>query len=297
MSSDHVEYHAADPPADLPSCDTIVQQCAAAGFRQNGICFEVEDSPRFWIKYSDDITLGEALTQNQVAQIVNADPTSVVRVPEVYFVFSRQPYRYIVMQHVAGDTVASRQLREGKYVKGDVAAVAAAVKQLTSIRVPAGTSPGHVGGGRIGHNFFLDCQSSCEYPTVGHLQKQINKVCFQVLLVPRTDIPAAPVANKLVAPQNFSVDFSGETAEGLVLCPSNIDPSNFIISSEGTAFAIDFARTGYMPPSFVSYSLTHWKPFTRMVARLVQYPKSANLIAMQVAAGQLVITGNNLLGE
>jgi hypothetical protein len=169
MSSDQVEYHAADPPADLPSCDTIVQQCAAAGFRQNGICFEVEGSPRFWIKYSDDITLGEALTQNQVAQILNADPTSVVRVPEVYFVFSRQPYRYIVMQHVAGDTVASRQLREGKYVKGDVAAVAAAVKQLTSIRVPAGTSPGHVGGGRIGHNFFLDCQSSCEYPTVGHL--------------------------------------------------------------------------------------------------------------------------------
>jgi hypothetical protein len=105
------------------------------------------------------------------------------------------------------------------------------------------------------------------------------------------------VANKLVAPQNFSVDFSGETAEGLVLCPSNIDPSNFIISSEGTAFAIDFARTGYMPPSFVSYSLAHWKPFTRMVARLVQYPKSLNLIAMQVAAGQLVITGNNLLGE
>jgi hypothetical protein len=137
---------------------------------------------------------------------VNAGPASVVRVPEVYFVFSRQRRRYIVMQHIAGDTVASRQLREGKYVKGDVAAVAAAVKQLINIRVPAGTSPGHIGGGCIGHDFFLDCRSSCEYPTVGHLQTQINRVCFQVLSVPPTDIPAGQVANKLVAPQNVSVD-------------------------------------------------------------------------------------------
>jgi hypothetical protein len=60
---------------------------------------------------------------------------------------------------------------------------------------------------------------------------------------------------------------------------------------------IDFGRTGHIPPSFVSYSLAYWKPFTRMVARLVQYPNSANLIAMKVAAGQLVITDNNSLGE
>jgi hypothetical protein len=118
---------------------------------------------------------------------VNADPASVARVPEVYFVFSRQRRRYIVMQHIAGDTVASRQLREG--IKGDVAAVAAAVKQLISIRVPAGTSPGHIGGGCISHDFFLDCQSSWEYPTVGHLQTQINKVRFQVLSVPPLTFP------------------------------------------------------------------------------------------------------------
>jgi hypothetical protein len=106
------------------------------------------------------------------------------------------------------------------------------------------------------------------------------------------------LANKLVAPQGLSVDYSSEIAGGLVLCPNDIDPSNFIIDSEGMVFAIDFGRTGYMPPSYVSYSFeSDWAKFARLVARLVKYPKSANLLAMQVAAGLLVISGNNSLGK
>ncbi|CAA7259041.1 unnamed protein product [Cyclocybe aegerita] len=161
MSVEQLEYYAADAPADLPPRERIVQRCGTGCF-QNGICFKIEGIPRFWIKYGTDITLGEAHTQDQVAQIVNADPTSAVRVPKVYLVFSRERCRYIIMEYVAGDTVASRRLSDGKYVKDDLAAVAAAVKQLISIRVPAGASPGHVGGGPIGHDFFLDGQSSCE---------------------------------------------------------------------------------------------------------------------------------------
>jgi hypothetical protein len=115
-----------------------------------------------------------------VAQIVNAGPASVVGVPEVYLVFSCERCRYIFMQHVVGSTVASRRSSKGKYAEGDLAAVAAAVMQLTSIHVPANTPPGHVGGGPIGHDFFLECKSTCEYFTVRHLQAhwQINKVCF-----------------------------------------------------------------------------------------------------------------------
>ncbi|KAK0184570.1 hypothetical protein F5146DRAFT_1125562 [Armillaria mellea] len=233
-----IEYRASDLPADLPPLDRIVQHCAAAGYRQNGTYFAVQGIPRFWIKYGTSITLGEALTQDQVAQIVNADPTSIVRVPQVYLVFLRERCRYIVMQDIAGDTVAHRQPSPGRYANGDVAAVAAAVKQLIGLRVPAGTPPGHVGGGSIGHDFFLECKSTSEYPTVGDLQAQVNKA--------------------------------------LVLCPSDIDPSNFIVDLEGKVFAIDFGRTGYMPPSYVSYSLAQPKAFTKSVARLVGYPKSAN---------------------
>jgi len=55
-----------------------------------------------------------------------------------------------------------------------------------------------------------------------------------------------------------------------------------------------------MPPSYVSYSFESnlAKSFTRLVARrvkLLKYPKSANLLAMQVAAGLLVISGNDSL--
>ncbi len=48
----------------------------------------------------------------------------------------------------------------------------------------------------------------------------------------------------LVAHQDLKVDFSSEAADGIVLCPSDIDPSNFMIDSKGTLFAIDFGRIG-----------------------------------------------------
>jgi len=277
MSSvDQVEYRATHIPAGLPSCDAIVKLCAEAGYNQNGIDFPVEGTPGFWIKYGASVTLGEARTQDHVAQIVNADATSVVRVPKVYLVFSREPCRYIIMDKVVGNTVASRQPSKRRHAEGDLEAVAAAIGRLTSIRAPPNTPPGHIGGGFIGHDFFLECQATCEYSTVGDLEAQINN---------------------LLAPRRLSVDFSSEITAGLVLCPSDIDPSNFIVGTNGQLFAIDFGRTGYMPSSFVSYSLaTSPKYFTRLVARLVCYPESSNLRAMQEAAGMLVISGNNSLG-
>lgn len=121
---------------------------------------------------------------------------------------------------------------------------------------------------------------------------------FQYLVL-TADTPATgtPVANKVVGTHKLRVDFSSEIASagGLVLCPDDIDPSNFIIDSDGTVFAIDFGRTGYMPPSYVSYSLkmANLKPFTRLVASLVDYPESAYLLGMYKAAAQFVTLGNS----
>jgi hypothetical protein len=183
MSSvDQVEHRATPIPAGLPSCDTIVKLCADAGYSQNGIDFLVEGTSGFWIKYGAGVTLGEALTQVHVAQVVNANATSAVRIPKVYLVFSRESCRYIIMDKVEGNTVASRQPSKGRYAQGDLKAVATAIKQLTtsSIRALPNTRPGPVGGGLIGHDFFLECQTTREYPTVGHLEAQINNVCFQL---------------------------------------------------------------------------------------------------------------------
>lgn len=106
------------------------------------------------------------------------------------------------------------------------------------------------------------------------------------------------MVNKLVGSQGLVVDLLSETKNGLVLCLSDIDDSNFIVDSLGNLWSIDFGGTGYMPPSFVYYSLrTSPKAFTQLVASLVKYPPSPNLKAMRVAAGQLVVSGNNSLGE
>jgi hypothetical protein len=117
------------------------------------------------------------------------------------------------------------------------------------------------------------------------------RLCYQALTV----------FYQLVTPQLLGVDFADEITDGLVLCPSDVDPNNFIINDKGEVVAIDFGRTGYMPASFVAYSLKCHKDFTQKVVRFVEYPKPAkliaNLLAMETASGMLVVSGNNALGE
>jgi len=92
------------------------------------------------------------------------------------------------------------------------------------------------------------------------------------------------------------VDLQTETVDGLVLCLSDPSDSNFMIDGKGKLWAIDFGRSCFLPPSFMSYSLTMSSDvFVQSVARRVKYPPSANLSAMSVASGRLVIHNNNVL--
>ncbi|THH13320.1 hypothetical protein EUX98_g9739, partial [Antrodiella citrinella] len=211
QTGEEVEYPA-NVPEDLPSRDIIVERCAACDWRENGICYEVAGIPQFWIKYGGLILRGEGLS----ARLVNVNPASVVNVPEVYLMFSRAECRYIVMQYVEGST---SRVVNGEYPERDVEAVAAALVQLTSIRVPADTQPGFVGGEYIRNNIFNEWRSGIEYPTVRHLQLQ---------------------SNRLAASRGCNVDFSEEIKDGLVLFPADFDASNFLIDSNGKVFAIDF---------------------------------------------------------
>ena len=173
MADDQV-WHSANVPADFPTHDEIVDSCAKYGPNRNGICIRVAGK-RFWVKYGkDSIIRGEG----RMAGIVNADPASIVRVPKVHHGFSREKRGYIVMDFVQGVTIAERKSPKGNYDRNDIKAVAAAVQQLINIKMPPGTAPGPVGGGRIGHDPFVDCLSTFKYPTVGHLETQINEVRF-----------------------------------------------------------------------------------------------------------------------
>ena len=179
MADEEVEYSAIVLPDDFPLLDDIVRICNEAGFCQNGVCIKVDNQPRYWTKYGGVVTLGEGLTQAHVAKIVNTK--GVVRVPEVYAVFSRGGCRYIVMEHVGGTTFASRKSSSGGYDKKEVQAVADAVTQLVNIKLPAGSAPGPIGGGFIHHDFFYETRSTLIYPTVEMLEQHINKVCFPLV--------------------------------------------------------------------------------------------------------------------
>ena len=180
MANDQV-WHSANVPADFPTHDEIVNACT--GFNRNGVSIRVARKRRFWVKYGkDSLIRGEGRTQAFVARIVNANPASVVRVPEVHLGFSRGKRGYIVMDFVQGATIDTRKSPEGDYDKKDIEAVAAAVQQLVNIKMPPGTAPGPIGGGLIAHDFFVDCLSKHVYPTVGHLKAQINEVRFLLAL-------------------------------------------------------------------------------------------------------------------
>ena len=100
-----------------------------------------------------------------------------------------------------------------------MAAVAAAVKQLIGIRVPAGTSPGHVGGGPIGRDTRLANTPRSDTPGPNKQGMLSGHFQYLALTLP-PPLGLQVMGNKLVASQGLSVD------------------------SEGTVFAIDFGRTG-----------------------------------------------------
>jgi hypothetical protein len=128
------------------------------------VSIKVAGKPRFWVKYGLSVTRGEGLTQAHVAGIVNADPVRVIHVPEVYLVFLRKRWGYIVMEDVEGKTFAQRKLETGQYGEDHMEAVVAAVQRLTDIQRPADTALSPIGGGRIGHDFFDDDLSTLVYP-------------------------------------------------------------------------------------------------------------------------------------
>lgn len=97
---------------------------------------------------------------------------------------------------------------------------------------------------------------------------------------------------------NDRVDFQPDAVDGLVLCLSDPNDSNFIMDRKNRLWAIDFGRTCFLPSSFVSYSLKMSSDvFVKSVARRLKHPPSANFRAMSAASGQLVVYNDNALGK
>jgi hypothetical protein len=156
---------------NLPSRETIVALCKAAGYDRTGILLRsLPAGPVIaWVKYGQNATMAEALTQDYVARSLIANSVTGVRVgvPRVYTAFGRDirvcVIGYIVMEYIDAPDCGNK----------DYKLVARAVQTLIKVKSPS-SAPGPVGGGRIIHNFFIDWRSDITYETVDKLQQHIN---------------------------------------------------------------------------------------------------------------------------
>jgi len=257
---------AKDMPATLPQPDSIVELCKAAGYERTGLVIRHESQgvPVAWVKYGAYVTLGEARTQAYVAEIVNSNPDAKVRIAQVYLAFQHGRSGYIVMEYIP-----SPQCTEA-----DAPQVAAVVKYLATIKGPT-LVPGPVGGGPIGHRFFVDWLSDIAYESVQHLEAHVNGILA-------------------LAGETHRVDFSNEAAEHLYLCPCDLDANNFMKDAQGKIVVLDFGATCFLPPSFFSFAMAMVdKRFPGLVADQVACPKSPNLHGMCRAYYFLVMCQKN----
>jgi hypothetical protein len=156
-------------PVSLPDPEHIVELCRDAGYDVRGIPLIDESRGRgvasAWVKYGPSVTMGEALTQDWVGQVLNAGPDAAVRIPKVYLAFEHCGFGYIVMEYIDGPACDD----------SDVLQVAAAVECLIRVEGPT-PAPGPVGGGPITHRFFVEWTSSLTYNTVQVLEDHVNGV-------------------------------------------------------------------------------------------------------------------------
>ena len=176
MFSLDFDFLADDRPDNLPSRDQIVAMCKEAGRNHDGIPFPNHPSGPItaWIKYGPSVTVAEALTQDMVAKLLNADPKAAVRIPHVYQAFSTDDdilfdaesnLGYIVMEYIDAPDCE----------EGDFQLVAEAVQSLIAVRGPSSV-PGPVGGGFVIHPFFAYERSPIRYATVKELERHVNGV-------------------------------------------------------------------------------------------------------------------------
>ncbi|KAF8325328.1 uncharacterized protein EI90DRAFT_2999968 [Cantharellus anzutake] len=258
-----------DVPANLPPPEQIVALCKEAGYNRHGIPFIGPfGAVLAWFKYGPHVTLDEAFTQVWVARHLNAKPEDGVKVPQVFMAFT-SPHPactigFIIMEYIAAPDCTS----------GDYERVAQAVNTLIRIKAP-NSVPGPIGGGAVVHSFFPEWTSGIRYKTSKELQSHLN----QILKI-----------NK----DNKRVSFE---AEGLYLCPVDINPGHFKKLEDGRIVVLDFRATCFLPESFIAYAMQ--KPvhkFKQMVAKYVNYPASNNVEAMAVASGYLVYYGRSNIG-
>ncbi|KAJ7293904.1 hypothetical protein C8J57DRAFT_1041333 [Mycena rebaudengoi] len=259
----------------LPSRDAIIALCKLGGADCVGVPLSNHPGEPIiaWVKYGPNIDIDEALTQDWVAKSLESSTDHTVRVPRVYDYFS-MPSRYLNNGYIVMEYIDAPDC-----TKKDVKLIARAVQTLIGVRGPS-SIPGHVGGGFVVHNFFLDeWKPPFKYNTVNELEQHINGI-LRVREDPRR------------------VNLVADARDGLYLCPCDIHPGNFKKLPNGKVVALDFTASCFLPPSFFAVAMAKvWDEFAIKVAQSVDYPKSADVAAMTAASWFLIPFQRNDIGQ
>ncbi|KAG8170135.1 hypothetical protein KVR01_000880 [Diaporthe batatas] len=250
-----------------------------SGYGVTGFAFPPQlEQPIAYVKVGSQAALQPELrNQEYVWKALNdmpPDQTRGIRTPCVYRTFQSGHWFYIVMEYIPGKTL--QQLMDQKDWSDPQRAartnsIARAMRLLMSIPVPAGQTPGPVGGGRIRHSLFRDDISYCVYSSVDELEKHLND--------------ASTIRFKTSPTVNLE--------KSLCFYYSDFYASNFIFTDSGDVAIIDFDQAGFLPPSFMSYALaeSHWVPGI-WVSDVLKLPDH-NLAAMRHIHYYFMIGGSS----
>lgn len=236
--------------------------------------------PIFYVKFGNQekhLTQMEARTQQFAYEAVeklsatHPDASRLPRIPRVLRLLETRHVAYIVMEYAPGPTLLQLSKNEPAHDEAVyVAQIARGIEGLLSIPVAANAPPGPPGGGIIKHPLFKDGQAAKAFESVASLQDHINTMSS----LPRTSGHATRPRVELEHELHFVY--------------SDLYPGNFVFSSNGDMWILDFGHASLLPLSFQSYALSSPFPRSYRYASLVrcqlriQLPET-NLAAMQRA--------------
>ncbi|PGH19680.1 hypothetical protein AJ80_03835 [Polytolypa hystricis UAMH7299] len=249
---------------DLPPKDLVKRLCEAKGSDYNNVKYSSHGKD-FFIKYNNT-TMAEAHAQLFFFTQVKANPTSTIRIPEIFHAW-REPLDgtvYIVMEHINIEHFASDEQR------------AQAITELITIKPPPGVF-GSFNGKPIQHPFFKDREAHIVYSSATQLEAFVNRV---LAFLPDT-------SNRCL-----TVDFSNEP---LVCYYADIYRENFPVDVDGQLWVVDFQYIGVLPSSFMSFSLDiRFKhPLPAPVRKTIPIERSKNLKPMYRAYGLIQMAVSN----
>ncbi|KAK4098687.1 hypothetical protein N658DRAFT_431457 [Parathielavia hyrcaniae] len=178
------------------------------------------------------------------------DPNCNIHVPEVFKIFTRGNWTFIIMQLVAALPVQQfaqkfdpRSWDHKKPYYYDM--IATGVHLLSRMPVPADATPGpftrRPEDRRIQHMLFKDQTAPVVYPTIQELQDHLNRVAERGYRIVRPPPKVTTVALE----------------EQLIFCYTDFNDENFMFTTDPDGrprlYVVDFEHTSFLPPSFLAF--------------------------------------------